>query len=102
MLTLIVVAMMSCGREDYKTMRYECSCEEQAKVSSFIQSSIKNANNMSDEEMEDVIIELRRTGIKTTCHQRLINYTRQGMGDWNLDWENTKIDSCQILYEDLY
>lgn len=34
-----------------------------------MKNSIKNANNLSDEEMEDVITQLEITGVRTICNQ---------------------------------
>jgi hypothetical protein len=56
-LIAVIVICISCER-DVKSRVYGCSKTQQAKVSEFIQNSIKNANNMSDEEMEDVIVQL--------------------------------------------
>lgn len=40
-----------------------------------VQKSIKNANNMSDEEMEDVILQLERTSYRLYCSKENISYT---------------------------
>lgn len=52
-----------------KKLVYTCNCEQQAKASSFVKETIGAANNMSDEEMEDVISQLERTSIKLHCSQ---------------------------------
>jgi len=70
---LCIVALTSCS--DKKTRCYSCLKEDNLKVVEFVSSNIKNANNMSDEEMEDVITELRETGIKLYCKQKFIPTT---------------------------
>lgn len=44
-----------------------------AEVSKNIKESIGNANNKSDEEMEDVILQLERTFVRTNCSQRMVD-----------------------------
>lgn len=66
--------MISCVRQETRLV-YSCSCEQQAKVASFVKESIQAANNMSDEEMEDVILQLERTGVKLNCSQVYKNVT---------------------------
>jgi len=53
---------------------------------------------MSDEEMEDVISELRETGIKLYCKQVFVpcNWDNQ------IIWEEVKKDSLQTLHPYLY
>ena len=49
-----------------------CNKAERDSVSAFIERSIKPANNMSDEEMEDVISQLEQTGIRIKCRTKYI------------------------------
>ena len=45
-----------------------CGTEETSeKIAAFMTENIKEANNMSDEEMEDVVSELYRSAIKIYC-----------------------------------
>lgn len=50
-----------------------CSESQLKAVSVFVQQNIKDANNMSDEEMEDVVLQLERTGIKTLCGTQIMS-----------------------------
>jgi len=52
---------------------YACDCKQMAEVSKNIKESIGNANNKSDEEMEDVILQLERTFVRTNCSQRMVD-----------------------------
>ena len=62
---------------------YACDCKQMAEVSKNIKESIGNANNKSDEEMEDfhllleemedAIIQLERTFVRTNCSQRMVD-----------------------------
>lgn len=73
--------IMSC--EGRKIRCFVCDKEDKTKISEFITANMKSANNMSDEEMEDVIIQLEKTAIKTFCKQKIIQ------GDWegSIDYE---------------
>lgn len=51
---------------------------------------------MSDEEMEDVIKQLERTGIKIYCHREQLWYRRGEYGG-DLDMVKSKIDSCDFV-----
>lgn len=69
LLSAIILAFASCERSEERTI-YVCDCEQQKKAAEFVQNSIKNSNNMSDEEMEDVIHQLERTAVKLNCSQK--------------------------------
>jgi len=90
----ILTVLTSCGYRS-ETMMTVCTCEQKDKVADFIQSSIKNANNMSDEEMEDVIYGLRQTGFEVICDSRMID------GEFNSHHRMTKqytvLDSCETI-----
>ena len=75
---------------------YVCNCTEKEKLQNFVQSSIKNANNMSDEEMEDVIHQLYKDGIAMYCNPRPIWVKKNS---WAIDWNKQKIDSCETIME---
>lgn len=94
---LITISITSC---DYRSERMMtvCNCEQKKELKDFIQSSIKNANNMSDEEMEDVIYELRRTGLKVICDQRMIDATFDG-GSHVIIKQHTVLDSCETIVD---
>jgi hypothetical protein len=85
----VTMFIFSCGNKQEE--EWVCTCQESQKVSDFISANVKSANNMSDEEMEDVIIELRRTGIKLHCHQELLWQNSEG----TILWSKNKLDSCE-------
>ena len=71
-----------------------CSCQEKERVLEFVTDNIKAANNMSDEEMEDIIRQLEKTGVKIICHKEMLWQSKGGI----IDWEINKLDSCQTFY----
>ena len=80
-LLFTLVVLSSCA--DKKIRCYVCDKEEKQKVENFVSSNIKNANNMSDEEMEDVIRELTDTAIKINCKQKYLDADFNGNLDYN-------------------
>ena len=80
-LLFTLVVLSSCA--DKKIRCYVCDKEEKQKVENFVSSNIKNANNMSDEEMEDVIRELTETAIKINCKQKYLDADFNGNLDYN-------------------
>lgn len=87
----LATLLMSCGSKQLG--RFVCNCEQRENIELFVTSNIKSANNMSDEEMEDVIAELTRTGIKLHCDFKPVWI----QGDGYIDFEKQKIDSCQTI-----
>ncbi len=73
---IIALVMFSCDTTPQEIKDRACGCSpiQRKKVTEFIQNSIRSANNMSDEEMEDVIIQLERTGVRTFCSQYNVYY----------------------------
>ena len=74
---LLALLVLGCRREiDYPEVRIVperfCTTEDRPLLVDFIQTCIKNANNMSDEEMEDVVQQCERTGFNTVCPIRTI------------------------------
>jgi hypothetical protein len=65
----VCLFLSSCVREETRLV-YVCDCQQQAQASQFIKETIGPANNMSDEEMEDVISQLERTAVKLHCIQQ--------------------------------
>ncbi len=92
----LCLVLFSCS--DKKTLCYVCDEQQRLQVANFVSKNIKGANNMSDEEMEDVISELRNTGIKLYCRQEFVPTS------WNGDiiYEEIKKDSLQTYYPYLY
>lgn len=71
--TLLVLSstLCLCSCDNMKPSYYYGTEETAEKIANFVSSNMKDANNMSDEEMEDVIKELYRTAVKTFCtHKR--------------------------------
>lgn len=89
LLSSLSILFFSCS--DVQRQEWICNCKENQKASDFIAANVKNANNMSDEEMEDVLTELRRTAIKLNCHQELLWQSPQGV----INWSKNKLDSCE-------
>lgn len=87
---LLITLLASCSES--QEMEWVCDCGQQKAVSEFVTANMKNANNMSDEEMEDVIRELRFTGIKLNCRQKLMWQDSNGEINWSIE----KLDSCEV------
>ena len=85
----------SCDNGKRKNYISVCSCAEKEKANQFVQTSIKNANNMADEEMEDVIRQLQHTSIELNCHKEVIEYIQES-GTWDKTLV-TKLDSCETV-----
>lgn len=65
-LILFFAFLFLCSCEDGRL--YYCGTEETAeKISKFMTDNIKSANNMSDEEMEDVVHELYISAVRIYC-----------------------------------
>lgn len=78
-LSIVIVSALfffSCGNSE--RYRYVCNCQANQKIEKFVNNSLKNANNMSDEEMEDVIFELYKTAVKIHCRARFVVYDSDG------------------------
>ena len=73
----LALLLSSCG-DDAKRKCYSCDEAQKKAVQEFITTNTKSANNMSDEEMEDVISELRETAIKTICNQKYMQVDNEG------------------------
>jgi hypothetical protein len=91
LILVCVITMISC---EYQDSRSVCNCEEREKVATFISDNIKAANNMSDEEMEDVIRQLEWTAVKTICHREVVWVT----SNHYINYDKEKVDSCRSIY----
>ena len=94
-LCILTIMLYSCGGSELRS-QYVCNCDEQKELQNFVKESIKNANNMSDEEMEDVIYQLRLDGTKIYCKQLPVWLDHNG----NVDWKKQYTDSCFIIMQD--
>lgn len=90
--TLLCLVLFSCS--DKKTWFYVCDEQQRLQVADFVSKNIKGANNMSDEEMEDVIDELKDTGIQLYCRQEFVPTS------WNSNilYEKLQKDSLHTYY----
>lgn len=88
---LLSVLILGCRRP--QESRFVCNCEQQKQLQEFVQKSIKPSNNMSDEEMEDVISQLRKDGVMIFCKQQPIWVHSDG----TIDWSKQKVDSCEMI-----
>lgn len=95
---LLCVAITSCGGEGRTTRCYVCNTQQRLSVADFVSKNIAGSNNMSDEEMEDVIEELRDTGIKLLCSQEFVPYKFGG----NIKYSEIKKDTSKTYYPYLY
>jgi hypothetical protein len=80
LLILVLGGLVSCMDQTRKENVYVCNCEQQKAASKFVSDNMKAANNMSDEEMEDVISQLERTGVKLNCPKKRLKVVRNGEG----------------------
>ena len=70
---ILLLSLSACTPRQV-SMRYVCDCEQNKRVQEFVKSTTADANNKSDEEMEDVIEELYKVGVWTNCRQTQIAY----------------------------
>jgi len=89
---LAALILTGCARQSLRTV---CTCEQQERVAEFVSDNIAASNNMSDEEMEDVISQLAKTGATAFCDQRLFWYN--SFPSDGIDWSRQKLDSCEAL-----
>lgn len=92
-IALTLAALLSACAEPSKPM-HVCSCSDMEKVTSWIAGQVKAANNMSDEEMEDVLYALRGVAISTHCPLRMVRIDVQG--------SPVALDSCATYFNPTY
>lgn len=95
--TIMLFTNCEPAEKEEKRVEVVCNCQQREKVAEFIKSSIKNANNMSDEEMEDVIRELRHTAVDIYCPKKNIKAIRSQSGYIIKLIE--PLDSCEQIME---
>lgn len=66
-IVLLTLLWLLCSCDKPVRYNYYGTDETAVKIELFVSSNMKSANNMSDEEMEDVIKELYQTAVKTYC-----------------------------------
>ena len=84
---------------DRTGMATACTAEQSAAVIQFIKSSLLDANNKSDEEMEDVIRQLEKTGRRNLCGRQLVVLKRKGH---DIDYERTAVTPGTNYYWNKY
>jgi hypothetical protein len=84
-----IITLAACGPNTHTA--HVCTCEQMARVQAFVTANTAASNNHSDEEMEDVIDALFRTGVKTTCPERMVNYLDN-------NFYSPILDSCETAY----
>jgi hypothetical protein len=92
-LILLALTVIACSEPKQRRV-YACDCNQKAKVALDIKESIKNANNMSDEEMEDVIHQLELTYVRMHCGERMVNGMQHD--GW---YEITETDTTYTYYQ---
>jgi len=94
-LLCLVFTACSDGSNDYKEVqRTFCTCDEREKMAEWLTDNMQKANNMSDEEMEDVIRQLQRTAVFMFCHTKNVKVNKYGTYDLN----SFKLDSCEVMW----
>lgn len=86
---ILCLLIIGCGRKE--SMRNVCPCGSREKIADFVKSSIKDANNMSDEEMEDVVRQLHSTAINIYCPLKVVQTS------YDNEVIYTKLDSCEFV-----
>jgi len=88
-ISLIIMCAWDTQPETKVEIQYGCNCAQKQKVANWVQASIADANNKSDEEMEDVIMQLERTAVRLICPQRQVKMIKYS----NEYWRVNQIDS---------
>ncbi len=89
-LYVLLIVLCSCTT---KATRFICSCEDRTKMEQFISKNVKDSNNTSDEETEDVIAELRKTSLVLYCNPIIIEVNRNDYTPIN----DLNLDSCETM-----
>lgn len=74
---------------------WSCNCEQQKAAAEWVGSHIADANNQSDEEMEDVIDQLQKTAIQLHCIKKMFNLRIDAAGKIR----EVPLDSCLVLFQ---
>ena len=97
LLVILIITTTSCIN-DRKRKCYVCDVKQKEKVAEFVSDNIQKANNMSDEEMEDVIIELNNTAIKLYCEQEFLMFKSNG----DLDYDSIEKEKGKSYFPYIY
>lgn len=98
LILLSLFLLLSCTRVFTENkLVWVCNCEEKKEVADWIKNTIKDSNNYSDEEMEDVIYQLEKTAVRIHCNQltKKIHYKSNDIETWIT---NIELDSCETTY----
>lgn len=94
-LIFATILFLCCKRPPAMQLAWGCNCKEQADAAKWVGEHIGTANNMSDEEMEDVIAQLQKTAIQLHCKRRMFMIAKSDGGSIL----SVPADSCLILYD---
>lgn len=61
-------------------------------------ANTKASNNMSDEEMEDVISELENVGVHSYCHQEMFWHNKS---NYRVDWSKSTLSPGENCMESI-
>lgn len=93
---MILIALILCACNRTETRRlYVCSPSQRQAAADWMTVNMKAANNMSDEEMEDVISELRKAAICLHCQSRDVVVECQSNG--HITRIVSKLDSLEAV-----
>lgn len=84
----LLILMIGCSTTTGVERSYRNSCltvSDRKVLADFILQCARNANPMSDEEGEDLVIQCERTGLRTICPSSVV------CRNWTEDWDTPKI-----------
>ena len=96
MAIMIALLIVGCGSQKTKLYRV-CDCEQKDSVATFIERTVGLANNMSDEEMEDVIRQLEATAVRIHCPEQLLEGVETSSGLYPYRIFTPLKDSCSTI-----
>ena len=91
-----ILFFVACGGNSNTefTAVWACTCDEQSAAAKWVGDHIEDANNRSDEEMEDVISQLQKTAIQLHCKRKMKHVSVNNSGTI----VGVPNDSCLIIY----
>lgn len=67
--------VVSFNYENNKDISDVCTCQNKIFISNFIKTHMKSPNNMSDKEIESLVIKLTQIADKTHCKQKQLVFS---------------------------
>lgn len=90
------VALSACDTTtERQVVVWACNCEEKAAAANWVGEHIGDANNHSDEEMEDVILQLQKTAVQLHCKRLQMQLSTDNAGNIR----SAPNDSCVTIYD---